>query len=88
MCCALGALFIAAFTAWQTRLRALLDWLPRARKTRARKTAAIGAMAVIVIAGSALAAQHFSHYVARAQANERGVLTEILAQPICGGSNS
>jgi hypothetical protein len=45
-------------------------------------------MAVIVIAGSALAAQHFSHYVARAQANERGVLTEILAQPICGGSNS
>lgn len=81
MCCALGALLIALVTAWRTRFGAMLGWWPRARLAVTLATTAIA-----LIAGWALAAQHFSHYVARAQANERGVLAEILAQPICSGN--
>jgi hypothetical protein len=81
MCCALGALFIALITAWRTRFKTVFGWRPRARAAVGFSTAAI-----VLIAGSALAAEHFSHYVARAEANERGVLAEILAQPICSGS--
>jgi hypothetical protein len=33
-----------------------------------------------------LAAWHLDHYAARAQANERDLLAEILAAPICTGS--
>ncbi len=80
MCCALGALLIALITAWRTRFRALLGWWPRARLA-----VTFVATAITLIAGSALAAQHFSHYVARAHVNERGILAEILAQPICSG---
>jgi hypothetical protein len=83
MCCALGALLIALITAWRTRLGAVLDWRPRARTA-----ATFGAATIVLVAGSALAAEHVSHYVARARANERSVLAEILAQPICSGSTS
>lgn len=81
MCCAVGALFIALITTWRTRFKTVFGWWPRARVA-----VGFGTAAIVLIAGSALAAEHFSHYVARAQANQRGVLAEILAQPICSGS--
>jgi hypothetical protein len=83
MCCALGALLIALITAWRTRLRIVIGWWPRARAA-----ATFGAATIVLVAGSALAAEHVCHYVARAQANDRTVLDEILAQPICSSSKS
>ena len=82
MCCALTALLIALITAWRTRFGALLDWRPRARTA-----ATFAAVVITLIGGSALAAEHISHYVARARAHERTVLAEFIAQPICRGSN-
>jgi hypothetical protein len=32
--------------------------------------------------------QHLDHYLARAQANDRGLLAEIMAQPICTGTDA
>jgi hypothetical protein len=81
MCCALGALLIALITAWRTRFKTVLCWWPRARAATA-----FSAATIVLVAGSALAAEHVSHYVARAHANDRTVLAEILAQPICSSS--
>jgi len=82
MCCALTALLIALATAWRTRLRTVLDWWPQVRTATT-----LGAATIVLVAGSALVAEHLSHYVARANANERTVLAEFIAQPICRGSN-
>ena len=55
------------------------------------KAAAFAAGAVLLIAGAggiAVApalAQHAGHYAARAEANHRSVVEEILAQPLCSG---
>ncbi|CAN7370353.1 hypothetical protein LJR231_002202 [Phyllobacterium sp. LjRoot231] len=80
MCCALTALLIALITAWRTRFKTVLDWWPRVRTATT-----LGTATIVLIAGSALAAEHVSHYVARAHANERTVLAEFMAQPICRG---
>ncbi|RYG36323.1 MAG: hypothetical protein EON93_05240 [Burkholderiales bacterium] len=55
------------------------------------RVAASAAGAVLLIAtvgGIAVApavAEHAGHYAARAEANHRSVLEEILAQPLCSG---
>jgi thiol:disulfide interchange protein len=83
MCCALAALLFAALAAWQRLSRTALHWRPRARWV-----AAALALAVATAAGSALAAHHLGHYEARAAANDRSLLAEIWAQPICSGNAS
>lgn len=49
--------------------------------------AAIGLlmMGAVSIAIAPAVAQHGQHYAARAEANHRSVLAEILAQPLCSG---
>ncbi len=55
------------------------------------RVTALAAGAVLLIAavpGIAVApavAQHAGHYAARAEANHRSVLEELLAQPLCSG---
>ncbi|MHC1548491.1 hypothetical protein [Phyllobacterium sp. K27] len=45
-------------------------------------------VSITMIAGSAFAAEHVRHYLNRAADNERSVLAEILAQPICSGATT
>jgi hypothetical protein len=45
----------------------------------------VAALAVL-LAVSALAARHLSHYLDRARANQRTLLAELMAQPICTGA--
>ena len=58
---------------------------------RPRLAVGLVAGAVLLIGGaSAIAiapavAEHAGHYAARAEANQRSVLEEILAQPLCSG---
>jgi hypothetical protein len=82
MCCAIAALLIAAIAAWRRGFEAALAWRPWARSAAASVAAAIG-----IIAGLGVATQHFGHYSARAQANGRTVLAEILAEPIYSGGS-
>jgi thiol:disulfide interchange protein len=83
MCCAIGALLLAAIAVWRRGINAARDWRPHLRWA-----AVSAAAAVIMIAGAALAAQHVDHYAARAQASGRSVLAEMIAQPICRGGSS
>lgn len=80
MCCALGALIIAVMTAWRRLLKAASGWHRRLR------WGAAFAAALILGVGAAAAAQHLGHYAARAETNQRGILAEMLAQPICSGN--
>ncbi|MBB6468995.1 hypothetical protein HNQ96_004882 [Aminobacter lissarensis] len=79
MCCALGALIIAAIAAWRRLLSVTSGW------HRGVCWVAAVAAALALGVGAAAAAQHFGHYAARAEINERTVLAEMLAQPICDG---
>ncbi|HWA45183.1 MAG TPA: hypothetical protein VHA10_18325 [Hypericibacter adhaerens] len=83
MCCALAALLIAMVAACRGGFRAVVGWRPPVRWL-----ALSSALAVFLVAGSALAAKHFDHYAARARAHDRSVLAEIWAQPICNGAGS
>jgi hypothetical protein len=74
MCCAIAALLIGAIAAWRRGLAVARDWRPQPRWA-----AASAAAAIALIAGLALAAQHFDHYAIRAQAGRRTLLAEILA---------
>jgi hypothetical protein len=56
-----------------------------ASSRRARLAVTLAATAVPA-ALAVLAAQHLGHYAARAEANDRSLLAEILAQPVCGGA--
>lgn len=80
MCCALIALCIAVVTAVRAGLKTVL-----ARRLR---VAAFAVTVIAVVVGSAFAAEHVRHYLDRAANNERSVLAEIMAQPICSGSNT
>jgi predicted RND superfamily exporter protein len=77
MCCALIALYVAILAAWQTGFKTLL--------ARRVKIAAFVITAIVPIVGSALAIEHMNHYITRAENNQRSVLAEIMAQPICTG---
>ncbi len=55
-----------------------------------RRPGAAGAIVFLLVAGGGIAvapsvAEHARHYAARAEANDRSVLEEILAQPLCSG---
>ncbi len=72
MCCFIGALLAGSFLvrwrqAWQGRL-------PR--------IGAVALAACLALAGT-LGAFHLPHYLSRAEANDRSVLAEILAEPLC-----
>jgi hypothetical protein len=73
VCCTMGGLAIAAALAARAK-----------RATAVRFTPTLG-LAVAGLLASALGAWHLGHYVERAQANERTLLAEILAQPVCAG---
>jgi hypothetical protein len=83
MCCAIAALLIGVMAMWRRGLAVARHWRPQLRLA-----AVSAATAIALIAGSALAAQHFDHYATRAQAGGRTLLAEILAQPICRGGSS
>lgn len=80
MCCTLIALCIAMATTAQAGLKNIL-----ARRLR---VFAYAATFITLVAGSAFAAEHIRHYFDRAADNERSVLAEILAQPICSGTTA
>lgn len=55
---------------------------------RRRSVAAAMALAGLGVVGIAVApamAEHARHYAARAEANHRSVVAEILAAPLCSG---
>lgn len=81
MCCAIGALVIAVIAAWRRLLKAASGWPSASR--RAAVIAAILGLGV----GTATAAQHFQHYVERAENHRHTILAEIWSQPICDGSS-
>jgi hypothetical protein len=43
--------------------------------------------AVVIATGPALA-EHAGHYAARASANDRSILEELMAQPLCSGATT
>ena len=78
MCCALGLLLLT-LAAWRRRAATILF-------ERRWPLASLVFALILLAAGSAVAAQHISHYLARAEAHQRSVIAEILAQPICSGA--
>jgi hypothetical protein len=55
-----------------------------------RRPGAVAAAALLLAAAGGIAvapavAEHAAHYAAQAEANDRSVLEEILAQPLCSG---
>jgi hypothetical protein len=76
LCCAVSALAAVAMPMWRTRIAAAFG------------TAGIVALVAVSAAFAGLAVQHAGHYAGRAHANERTILAEILAQPICSGVQS
>lgn len=74
MCCAL-ALLLLTLAGWRRRAVHLLQQ----RWARASLILAL----VLATAGAALAVEHIGHYTVRAETNQRGLIAEILAQPIC-----
>jgi hypothetical protein len=81
MCCGIGAVAIAT---------AMMGRRPcnRSGKQAGMRTSLAATLAAVAasITLSALGAQHFGHYLERARANERSLLAEIMAQPVCTGS--
>lgn len=73
LCCGIGAL-AAASAVWSGK---------RAVRSRLLPVAVLGGVS---LAFAALATAHLGHYVTRAQANERTLLAEVMAQPICTGA--
>lgn len=76
MCCSLGAFVMATMPMWRTWLRSTIGYAP---------TMTAAALAVVAWM---FVAQHLTHYLERAQANDRSLLAEIMAQPICPGTQT
>jgi len=72
MCCAFVALLVAAIAAGRNALGAARAW---------RLTAGLAGVAIVLLAGSAVAAQHFDD---GEPAAGPGVLAWFLTGPICG----
>jgi hypothetical protein len=78
MCCAIAALLVAAIAAWRSGIKAALN----GRLFALRMAGA--AAAILTIAGAVLAARHFDPDAMRVATNDRSLLGEILAMPVCG----
>lgn len=78
LCCSLGAFVMATMPMWRTWSR---TWLKSALGYAPITTAAAFAIALWMFV-----AQHLDHYLERAQANDRSLLAEIMAQPLCTGA--
>lgn len=78
MCCSVGAFVMATMPMWRTWWRTWLASTTDYAPTITRAALAVAAWMVV--------AQHLDHYLDRAQANDRGLLAEIMAQPICTGT--
>jgi len=76
MCCSLGAFVMATMPMWRTWMKSMIGYAPA-------MTTATFAVALWVFV-----AQHLEHYLERAQENDRSLLAEILAQPICTGASA
>jgi uncharacterized iron-regulated membrane protein len=83
-CCALGALMVATALMWWKRLSAAMSLRTREQLSWAPAVTVIAASLAI----SGFTIGHLDHYVERARANERALLAEIMAQPICTGAPS
>jgi hypothetical protein len=77
VCCFLGAFLTGSF---------LLRWWQTWRRRMPRSGMAAIAAGLALAGG--LAAWHLPHYAARAEANDRAVLAEILAEPLCLASTA
>lgn len=78
LCCAAFGLLALLTTAGAAARRRLLALGPG---NAAGIAFGLGSLVLAV-----LVVQHAGHYVSRAEANQRTVLTELLAQPICAGA--
>lgn len=78
MCCFIGALLAGSF---------LMRWW-QAWRERLPRIGALALAAGLTLAGVLAAAYHLPHYTSRAEANERSVLAEILAEPLCLASTA
>ena len=76
ICCGIGAVAIATAGMWRW------PWKLTGARTSLAASLAVVAASITLLA---LGAQHFGHYVGRARANERSLVAEIMAQPICTG---
>ena len=80
MCCSLGAFVMATMPMWRTWwhswLKSTIGYAPT------MTTAALAVLAWVVVA------QHLPHYLDRAQAHDRGLLAEIMAQPVRTGTRT
>jgi hypothetical protein len=76
MCCSLGAFVMATMPMWRTWLKSTIGYAP---------TMTAAALAVVAWM---FVAQHLTHYLDRAQANDRSLLAEVMAQPICSGAET
>lgn len=74
LCCSLGAFVMATMPMWRAWLKSALGYAP------------ITTAAAFAVALWMFVAQHLDHYLDRAQANDRGLIAEILAQPLCTGT--
>jgi hypothetical protein len=72
MCCFIGAFLAGGF---------LLRWWRAWRMRLPRHS--VAAVAAGLVVAATLAAWHLPHYLSRAAANDRALLTEILAEPLC-----
>ena len=79
MCRGISALAIAAAALWRKRRQSPVP------RTSSARTAAVMASGIVLLA---LGATHLGHYLERARSNERSLLAEIMAQPICTGSRA
>jgi hypothetical protein len=72
MCC-----FLAAFLGGGFLLKSWRSWRCRLQRR------GLAALAAALAVAGAFAVWHLPHYLSRAEANDRALLTEILAEPIC-----
>ena len=74
LCCTLGPLIAAIMG---KRL------MPGARSSLAVRPRLLIAMSAVSLLTSGFSAYHLGHYLDRARADERTLLAEIMAQPVC-----
>lgn len=82
ICCLLSALFAGNLVAAGPMASAMM------RRPRAILGVLLAVLLVGVAAVAPAAAEHAAHYAARAEANHRSIIAEILAAPLCSGGRT